>query len=46
MQVEQKLLDLHTGRSLTEGDYTKCCINTIDLLMMSTCLFETCRGLK
>ena len=26
--------------------YTRCCINTIDLLMMSTCLLETCRGLK
>ena len=22
MQVEQKLLDLHTGRSLTDSDYT------------------------
>jgi len=52
MQVEQfllhlhtELLDLHTGRPLTESDYTRC-INTIDLLMMSTCLLETCRGLK
>jgi len=46
MQVEQFLLDLHTGRPLTESDYTRCCINTIYLLMMSTCLRETCRGLK
>ena len=46
MQVEQFLLDLHTGRPLTERDYTRCCIDTIDLLMMSTCLLETCRGLK
>ena len=46
MQVEQKLLDLHTGRPLTESDYTRCCINTIDLMMMSTCLLEKCRGLK
>ena len=46
MQVEQFLLDLHTGLPLTESDYTRCCINTIDLLMMSTCLLETCRGLK
>ena len=37
MQVEQFLLDLHTGRPLTESDYTRCCINTIDLLMMSMC---------
>ena len=43
MQVE---LDLHTGWSLTESHYTRCCINTIDLLMMSTCLLESCRGLK
>jgi len=31
MQVEQFLLDLHTGRSLTETDYTRCCITTTDL---------------
>jgi len=42
----QLLLDLHTGRPLTESDYTRYCINTIDLLMMSACLLETCRGLK
>ena len=46
MQVEQFLLDLHTGRTLTECDYTRCWINTIDLLKMNTCLLETCRGLK
>ena len=45
MQVEQFLLDLHTGHPLTESDYTRCCINTVDLLMMSTCLLETFRGL-
>jgi hypothetical protein len=45
MQVEQELLELHTGRPLTESDYIRCCINTIDL-MMSTCLLETSRGLK
>ena len=27
MLVEQFLLDLHTGRPLTESDYTRCCIN-------------------
>ena len=46
MRVERELLDPHTGRPLTESDYIRCCINTIDLLMMSTCLLETCRGLK
>ena len=46
MHVEQELLDLLTGRPLTESDYTRCCINTIDLLMMSTCLLETQRGSK
>ena len=46
MQVEKFLLDLHSGRPLTESDYTRCCINTIYLLTMNTCLFETCRGLK
>ena len=46
MQVEHFLLDLHSGRPLTQSDYTRCCINTIDLLMMSTCFLETCRGLK
>ena len=33
MQVEQELLDLHTGRPLTECDLPICCINTIDLLI-------------
>ena len=39
-------LDLHTGRPLTKSDYIRCSINTIDLLMMSTCLLETCGGFK
>jgi len=34
-----------TGWPLTESDYTRCSINTIELLMMSTCLLQTCRGL-
>jgi len=46
MQVDQELLDLHTERPLTESVYTRCCIYSIDLVMMSTCLLETCRGLK
>jgi hypothetical protein len=45
MQVEKELLDLHTGRPLTDSDYTRCCINTIGLLMMSTTLLETRREL-
>jgi len=39
-------LDLHTGRPLTQINYTRCCINTIVLLKMSTQLLETCRGFK
>ena len=27
LQVEQLLLDLRTGRPLTESNYTRCCIN-------------------
>jgi len=46
MQVDQELLDMHTGQSLKDSDYTRCCINTIDLLMMSMCSLETCGGLK
>jgi len=29
IQVEREPLDLHTGRPLTESDYTRCYINTI-----------------
>jgi len=36
----------HTGRPLTQSDYTRCCINTIVLLRMGTELLETCRGFK
>ena len=46
MLVKQFLLDLHTGRPLTESDYTRCCINAVDLLMMSTYFLETYRGNK
>jgi len=37
---------LHTGRPLTQSDYTRSCINTIVLPRMSTELLETCRGFK
>jgi len=33
-------------RTLTQSDYTRSCIHTIVLLMMSTQLFETCRRFK
>ena len=34
MQVEQEfILDLHTGRLLTESDYTRCCTNPLALEM-------------
>jgi len=39
-------LDLHTGRPLTQSDYTRSCINTIVLLRMSTKVLETCKGFK
>jgi len=32
----QFLIDLHTGRPLTQSDYTRSCIHTIVLLRMST----------
>jgi len=40
------LIDLHTGRPLTQSDYTRSCINTIVLLRMSTDLLQTCREFK
>jgi len=30
MQVDKELLDLHTGRPLTQGDYNTCCINPLN----------------
>ena len=39
-----ELIYLHTGRSLTQSNYTGSYINTIVLLRMSTELLETCRG--
>jgi len=47
MQVNKELLiDLHTGRPLTQSNYTRSCNNTIVLLKMSTELLETCRWFK
>jgi hypothetical protein len=42
----QFLTNLHTGRPLTQSDYTRSCINTIVLLRISIDLLETCRGFK
>ena len=39
------LPNLHTGRSLTENTIPDAVSTQIDLLMMSTGLLETCRGL-
>jgi len=38
-------LHLHTGRSLTENTIPGAVLMQFDLLMMSTELLETCRGL-
>jgi hypothetical protein len=37
---------LHTGRPLTQSDYTRSSIHKIFLLRMCTELLETCRGFK
>ena len=45
-QAEKELLNLHTGRSLTENTIPDAVLIQSDLLMMSTEVFETCnRGL-
>ena len=41
----QRVLYLHTGQSLTENTITDIVLIQFDLLMMSTALLETCRGL-
>ena len=44
-QPNQFLLNLHTERSLTDNNMPDTVLIQIDLLMMSTDLLETCRGL-
>ena len=39
------LLNLHTGRSLTDSTIPDAVLIQFDLLMMSTVLLETCTGL-
>ena len=47
VQVEKELLlNLHTGRSLTDSTIPVAVLIQFDLLMMSTVLLETCRGLQ
>jgi len=47
MQVNKELfIDLHTGRLLTQSDYTRSCINTVVLVRVNTELLEICRGFK
>jgi len=41
----KELLNLHTGLSLTENTIPDAVLIQFDLLMMSTDLLETCRGL-
>jgi len=36
---------VRTGLPPTERDDTRCCIIQIDLLIMSTTVLETCRGI-
>jgi len=44
VQVEKFLLNLHTGRSLTDNTIPDAVLIKFDLLMRSTDLLETCRG--
>jgi len=46
VQVEKGPLNLHTGRSLTESTTPDAVLIQFDLLMMSTVMLETCRGLQ
>ena len=45
VQVEKELLNLHAGRSLIQNTIADAVLIQFDLLMMSTELLETCRGL-
>ena len=42
MQVENELINLHTGRSLTESTITDAVLIQVDFLTMNTLLLETC----
>ena len=39
-------VDLCTGRPPADSNDTRCCIIQFDLLMISTTVLETCRGIK
>ena len=44
-RLRESSLNLRTGRPPTECDGTRCCIKQFDLLLMSTTVLETCRGI-
>ena len=44
-QDERELLNLCTGRPLTESDDTRCCINKIQPPDDEHIMLQTCRGL-
>jgi len=44
-RLRQASRNLCTEQSLEDSDDTRCCVNTIVLLKMSTVVLETCRGM-
>jgi len=44
-QILESSVNLRTGRPPTGCDDIRCCIIKFDLLMMSTTVLETCRGI-
>ena len=44
-RLRRFLVNLHTGRSLTDSTIPDAILIQFDLLIMSTVLLETCRGL-
>ena len=44
-KLRRNLLNLHTGRSLTDSTITDAVLIHFDLLMISAVLLESCRGL-
>ena len=46
LQQNNQIVWLRIGRSRIGCDDTRCCIMQFDLLMMSTTVLETCRGIQ
>ena len=44
-RLRDSFLNLRTGRPTTDCDDTRCCIIQFDLVMISTTVLETCRGI-